>query len=399
MIAKRNPWRVSVFAFVFVLALPLVIPAGQANNSHQPKQPSSELNPQPAIPAILTAFDKYEVVAITEAHGDKDVDDFILSLIRNPKFPEKVNDIAVECGNSLYQPILNRYIAGEDVPFTEVQKVWRNTTQPMCGVSAFFETLFPLVRAINQKLPPGKRLRVLAGDPPIDWDHVKTMQDYLKFKDRDQSIASVMEKQVLSKHRKALMLFGEFHIMHGINIPSGEAVTIYEKDYPNVTFVTDDLSGDSNLSEAIQKRFATWPVPSLALAKGTWLGTVKLGEFDLLPFRLDQNCNPLYDFPRDKPMDQLVDAFLYLGPTDLALKEPMPADVALDKAYMTQWLWRTSLLTPPLETLSQFDQGIVGGAGNPPLLMGNLTPEAIRNITQAVVRGCFQHKSHGGALR
>jgi hypothetical protein len=36
-----------------------------------------------------------------EAHGMKDVDDFTLSLIRNPSFPEKVNDIAVECGNSL----------------------------------------------------------------------------------------------------------------------------------------------------------------------------------------------------------------------------------------------------------------------------------------------------------
>ena len=48
-----------------------------------------------------------------------------LSLIRNPAFSEKVNDIVFESGNSLYQPILDRYIAGEDVPFTEVQKVWR----------------------------------------------------------------------------------------------------------------------------------------------------------------------------------------------------------------------------------------------------------------------------------
>ena len=62
-----------------------------------------------------------------EAHGLKDVDDFILSLIRNPAFSEKVNDIAVECGNSLYQPVLDRYMAGEDVPFKEVQKVWRSS--------------------------------------------------------------------------------------------------------------------------------------------------------------------------------------------------------------------------------------------------------------------------------
>ena len=73
--------------------------------------------------AILAAFDKYQVVGMPEAHGMKDVDDFIFSLIRNPAFSEQVNDIAVECGNSLYQPVLDRYISGEDVPFTEVREV------------------------------------------------------------------------------------------------------------------------------------------------------------------------------------------------------------------------------------------------------------------------------------
>jgi hypothetical protein len=105
-------------------------------------------------------FDRYEVVA---SDGP---DDFYLDLIRNPTFPGEVNDIAVECGNSLYQPILERYIAGQDVPLTEVREVWRNTTQPTCGFSTFYERLFPLVRRINQKLPPSNKLRVLACDPP-----------------------------------------------------------------------------------------------------------------------------------------------------------------------------------------------------------------------------------------
>jgi hypothetical protein len=68
--------------------------------------------PEPATAAILAAFDKYEVVGLPAAHGMKDLDDFILSLIRNPAFSEKVNDIVFECGNSLYQPVLDRYIAG-----------------------------------------------------------------------------------------------------------------------------------------------------------------------------------------------------------------------------------------------------------------------------------------------
>jgi hypothetical protein len=60
-----------------------------------------------------------------QGHGMQDLDNFIFPLIHIPAFSEKVNDIEVEFGNSLYQPMLDRYIAGEDVPFTEVQKVWR----------------------------------------------------------------------------------------------------------------------------------------------------------------------------------------------------------------------------------------------------------------------------------
>jgi len=92
----------------------------QAANKPEP----AEATPQLAVSAILSAFDKYEVVAMPQGHGMQDLNDFILSLIRNPGFSEKVNDIEVEFGNSLYQPMLDRYIAGENVPFTEVQKVW-----------------------------------------------------------------------------------------------------------------------------------------------------------------------------------------------------------------------------------------------------------------------------------
>ena len=53
----------------------------------------------------------------------RDLNDFILSLVPSPTFSEKVNDIKLEVGNSLYQCILDRYIAGETVPFTEVKKL------------------------------------------------------------------------------------------------------------------------------------------------------------------------------------------------------------------------------------------------------------------------------------
>jgi hypothetical protein len=264
-----------------------------------------------------------------EAHDQKDLDDFILSLIRTPGFADKVNDIEVECGNSLYQAILDGYIAGEDVPFTEARKAWRNTTQPMCGMSGFFEQFFPLVRAINQKLPPAHRLRVLAGDPPIDWQQVKSAADVRKFGSRNPTIASVMEKEVLAKHHKALMLFGTFHLFH---TSPGSAVAAYEKDYPGLTFVISDLDTfDIELP-------ASWAIPSLVSAKGTWMGALDLGHFYPAPISMDSECRVHNEFSKElqKPMAELVDAFLYLHPGRLALKEQIPADIVLDSKYWTE---------------------------------------------------------------
>jgi hypothetical protein len=325
--------------FLFALII-LSVLSGAAQPRQQRSASGAEPVPEPAVQGVLTAFDKYEVVAMPEAHDQKDLDDFILSLIRTPAFADKVNDIEVECGNSLYQPILDRYIAGENVPFAKVRKTWRNTTQPMCGLSGFFEQFFPLVRAINQKLPPAKRLRVLAGDPPIDWQQVKSAADVRKFGSRNPTIASVMEKEVLAKHRKALMLFGTFHLFHS---SPGSAVAAYEKDYPSLTFVISDLdSFDMELP-------ASWPIPSLAPAKGTWMGALDLGHFYPAPISMDSECRVHNEFSKElqKPMAELVDAFLYLHPESLALKEQIPADIVLDSKYWTELKRRETLLGFP----------------------------------------------------
>jgi hypothetical protein len=391
--ARLRKFLIVRFGWTMLLFLIAVLPA--ASQAQHTKATASEPTPEPAIPAILAAFDKYEVVAMPEGHGMKDVDDFILALIRDPSFPNKVNDIEVECGNSLYQPVLDRYIAGMDVSFTEVRKVWRNTTQSMCGQSGFFEQFFPLVRAINQKLPTTKRLRVLAGDLPIDWEKVKTSEEARKFLDRGPSIVSVMEKEVLSRHRKALMLFGTFHLMHGTD----SDVSTYEKDYPHLTFVISDLGiYDTNRQLASISPFALWPYPSLALTKGTWLGALSLSDISPPPFNIDidnDDCKVQITFPpkQQKPIEAFVDAFLYLGPQEFRLKEPMPADIALDADYMAELLRRESLIDFPGESsISQkeFSDEIVQQAQNPILEGAPKLPDA-RDIEQE----CLDNKKRG----
>lgn len=339
----------------------------QTQQSVRPK--GSNLIPEPAVPAILAAFDKYEVVALPQDHGMQDLNDFIFSLIRNPAFSAKVNDIVFESGNSLYQPILDRYIAGDDVPFTELQKIWRKMGQPAAGASAFVEQFYPLVRALNQKLPPQRRLRVLAGDPPIDWDQIKSMDDVIRLVHRDQGIASVMEREVLSKHRKALMLFGSMHLMHNVG---GSAVSIYEKDYPNVTFVVSDLGYfDTDLPSIFDSKFVDWPIPAVAPAKGSWLGALDLSHFLPPPTRItEEDCAVHHEFPKvlQRPMEDLVDGFLYLGPQDLLLSEKIPADIVLDSSYKAELQRGGAMLGFPnaaSETPKDFDEQIVKTADNP----------------------------------
>ena len=357
--------------------------------------------PEPAISAILAAFDKYEVVAIPQGHGMQDLNDFIFSLVRNPAFSEKVNDIEVEFGNSLYQPTLDRYIAGENISFSEVQRVWRKMGQPASGASGFVEQFFPLVRALNQKLPPERRLRVLAGDSPVDWDQIKSVADVIRLVHRDESIASVMEKEVLSKHRKALMLFGAFHTLH--NTP-GSAVSLYEKDYPNLTFVISELGiFDTDLPSLHDSKFVSWPIPAVARAKGTWLGALDLAHFIPPGIRIDQDCIAHHEHPKalQKPMEELVDAFLYLGPQDLRLREKIPADIALDVSYRTELQRGSAMLGFPngaSETPQEFDQEIVNSAADPLFVIPKPSDANVSDpqLSKAV-QTCLEMKAHGKA--
>ena len=96
---SRDSWQLIRLCCVMLLLMTPSISRAQTQQQAHPT--GANPVPEPAVSAIIAAFDKYEVVGMGEAHGGKDQDDFILSLIRNPAFAEKVNDIAVECGNSL----------------------------------------------------------------------------------------------------------------------------------------------------------------------------------------------------------------------------------------------------------------------------------------------------------
>lgn len=185
--------------------------------------------------------------------------------------PGRVNDIVVEFGNARYQDAIDRYISGENVPIEQAQMAWRDTVGALGPVSPVYGDFYAAVRAANLKLPKKRRLRVLLGDPPIDWSDVRSREDialYLPF--RDEFYASVVRYQVLAKARRALLITGEGHVRRAGGRPGpieNELLRALVKPYvilpgSNMVRGYDDLDA----------RFDALAAPSLIEMKGNWIG-------------------------------------------------------------------------------------------------------------------------------
>jgi hypothetical protein len=283
---------------------------------------------------MLAAFDRYPIVGgLSPSHGVRNVDEFLISLLCNPRLPHVVNDIVAENGNSLYQPLVDEYVAGGDVPLAEVQQAWRNGLNAAGAYSTFYQQVYPLVRRINQRLPRERKLRVLACEPPIDWSKVTGPEDFYPIlDDRDQHIASVLENEVLSRRRKALVLMGTGHLRHGT-----AAAAIYERSYPNSTFVITGHLGFAKDNDELERRMVSWRVPSLATFHGTWLGELDSSYFSL---------------PGDPPLDPGkgypgIDGYLYLGPRDFLMHQPLSARTILDQDFNAELERRATVVQVP----------------------------------------------------
>ena len=68
----------------------------------------SRIKPTEAIAGILEAFKTRQIVGIPDPHRNTATHAFLLSLIRDPRFPNVVNDIVVEFGNAYYHRSWNQ---------------------------------------------------------------------------------------------------------------------------------------------------------------------------------------------------------------------------------------------------------------------------------------------------
>jgi len=226
--------------------------------------------PREAVPAVLDLFEQYSIVALDEGpHNNQKGHEFRLALVRDPRFGRLVNDVVVEFGNYRYQAVMDRFTTGEDVPYRELRQVWENTTIPgTLWDSPIYYEFFLAIRDVNRV--NGSHIRVLLGDAPIDWASIRSAdQINAYYLQRSPHAAMVIQQEVLNKNRRALVVYGEGHLLRSGPLAANSLVEILEREPKARIFtIANDYLDLSRFQTG-----AAWPVPSLILVKGTTLGT------------------------------------------------------------------------------------------------------------------------------
>ena len=359
---------VSLSALAVILALGSFAPA-----QPQPSRPAMPIEP---ISAIVQQFKSHTLVAIGDNEASVQGGEFRIKLVRDPRFAAVVNDIVVEFGNSRYQDLVDRFTRGEEVPPESLRHVWQDTTQAEYTWDLpIYEQFFQAVRGVNSSLPGSRKLRVLLGDPPIEWEKIHSLDDLKPWLDRDSFAAEVVRRQVLARGRRALIIYGDQHLVRpATTAPHGKVGGIVAQLEGSGTSVFTIHTETRQDLSALQPDVASWPKPSLAILRDTELGA---GIVDSrYPSRL---------------ADQF-DAVLYLGPPGEMTLSKLSRALCDDHAYLQMRLARLALIPPPqsaavspaqmLKEYCQHPEGPVELADNDPE-----TTQMVRDTLADAARG------------
>lgn len=324
-------------------------------------------HPTPAVPlapvnAVLDALRSNQVVGLgLGAHNNLQGHAFLLSLIRHREFPGTGTDLVVECGNARYQDTMDRFVAGEDVAFDVLRRTWQDTTQPHSGCDVpIHEELYRTVRSLNASRPAAQHVRIVLGDPPMDWESPTAKED------RDELMtmrvshpAQLIQRDVLAKGRRALVVYGQMHLQRK------QLASNYDMSHPLAHTIVSLLEGAgikvftvwgnarADL-ETLQPTIAGWPRPSVAYVRGTLLGAKDFEFFygsAISRFAvIDGKPVPVpSDQWRSLAMEEQFDALLYLGPPSTMTTATIPLSLCADAAYLMMRLRRLDAEGPKPE--------------------------------------------------
>lgn len=257
-------------SFLAAVAVSIGFTVSAANGT-----PDGELKWRPAIALILSAFQTHPVVALSEGtgHGQLATRDFFTALIHDSRFRSTVRNIVIEFGTARYQTVMDRYVNGDPVTVRELRHVWEDTTQ-VTGVWSLpmYQQMLAEVRSVNAGLSPARRIRIILGDPPIDWSSITSPADEDMNDWRDAHVAHVIAQEAIGRNERVLVLIGGAHISRTVGFPNS-LIHLLDLRFPGQTWVIGML--DPQLVDAdIRTRIQPGTLPAGVSVRQTWLGHV-----------------------------------------------------------------------------------------------------------------------------
>jgi hypothetical protein len=214
----------------------------RSQSEQRPAPPTLRLPDEAAgidgiVGALISVYDQFDVVALGEMHDSQMDSDLRIGLVRHPDFARKVRSIVVEFATTTEQALLDRYIRGENVSATELERVRPRQLGSLTSGHPIYRDFFTAVRDVNSRLPVDARIRVFGGEDN---------------RNRDIAAVSILKEQVLQKRGKALVIYGHGHFWrasptrpNGFKDDSRDIgiVRMLEIDYPGRTFAVIPLGG------------------------------------------------------------------------------------------------------------------------------------------------------------
>lgn len=304
-----------------------------------------------AIADIAKQYDEHPLVMIGEWHRNVQQHVFLRELISDPAFICRTDDIVIEFGNSRLQPIADAWASGKDVSETELQSMWRETDVMFAWNSPVYRQFYETVREVNQKHTCPHPVRLVLGDPPIDWSKITTAKEFEPFGERDEFFAGLVEREVLARHHHALLVSGELHALRklpphekgddgGFSEPT--VVQLIDQRHPGALFTISMVTTPS----AAQALKMGAP-PSFRTVHGSELEHADFGliapAWKATPIvvngKHDWKLDPSNRWPS---MGDVVDGIVYLGGDETRIF-PSPS-VYLEPAYQQQLRKRAAII-------------------------------------------------------
>lgn len=307
--------------------------------------------PRDAIADLAKIYDTHSLIFMGEWHRNAQQHEFLRALVRDPRFLCRTDDIVIESGNARLQPIADRWSAGEPVSEAELVSMYRETIVMFAWNAPMYRAFYETVRDVNMKRLCPHPVRLVLGDPAFDWAKIDNVEQLKAVADRDQFFADVVDREVLAKKHRALLISGALHALKsypkrdpgdtdGFAEPS--AAELIEKKHPGAMFIVGLVT-----TPAAAETMKMPPPPSFRVVKGSALAKLNFSiiapAWNAKPVIVNGKHDwKLEDSNAWSTMGHVVDGVLYLGGDETRVFPP--ASIYLEPVYQAELRRRAALI-------------------------------------------------------